>query len=71
MIISLYVSTLQWCLHWEVHINGDLPHLEYLGPVLIKQKLTAVPPPGSSRKMFDTLYLYVTQQNAAKFVFER
>ena len=24
--------------------------------VLIKQKLTAVPPPGSSRKMFDTLY---------------
>ena len=39
-------------------INGDLPHLEYPGPSLLKQKFTAVPPPGSSRKMFniDTLY---------------
>ena len=39
-----------------VFINGDLPDLEYPGPSLLKQKLTAVPPPGSSQKMFDTLY---------------
>ena len=43
-----------------VFINGDLSHVKYpgLGPVLIKQNLTAVPPPGSSQKfqMFDTLY---------------
>ena len=25
-------------------INGDLPHLEYPDPGLLKQKLTAVPP---------------------------
>ena len=37
-------------------INGDLPDLEYPGPSLLKQKLTAVPPLGSSRNMFDTLY---------------
>ena len=37
-------------------INGDFPHLEYPGPGLIKQKLTAVPLAGSSRKMFDMLY---------------
>ena len=36
--------------------HGDLPHLKYPGPGLLKQKLTAVPPPGSSRKMFDMLY---------------
>ena len=39
-------------------IYGDLPVLEYPGPNLLKQELTAVPPqdPGSSQKMFDTLY---------------
>ena len=35
-------------------IDGDLPHLEYPAPGLLK--LTAVPPAGSSRKMFDALY---------------
>ena len=46
------------CIHICIHmfINGDLPHLEYPGPVLIKQKLTAVPSPHSSWKMFDMLY---------------
>ena len=47
-----------------VFINGDFPELEYPDPSLLKQKLTAVPPFNSSRKILDNCLINCAFDNS-------